>query len=409
MDGVAKDCVKLKIIAFVASGMLDGGLSSALAVSYGPAASSEPLADVSVRLRSTKGAISISGFGIKVWEQGRRSRTLTQAYVGYQQLRLQPAAGAELEISGENLRIDLRAAPNRVRLATGAAGRTDIVAIIPFEEYIEGVVATEVPQSWPFAALQAQAVIARSFAMAKVRERSATMRPWLLEAGVADQVFDHARVHAEAKRAVESTRGEYLIRRRAADAAAIETDDEAVAAHYHADCGGQTEEPGAVWGGGPQLGTARDGYCRLNRKTEWRLVRAPKELVAALAAKALVPSGFKLAAVTVAEKSPSGRAQVVELRGESGDIHRVSGQALRESLGYGDLRSTLFKLNRLPSRDFEFVGRGFGHGAGLCQWGARDMARKGADYSAILTHYYPKLVLKRLRQPPASLASASFH
>jgi stage II sporulation protein D len=68
---------------------------------------------------------------------------------------------------------------------------------------------------------------------------------------------------------------------------------------------------------------------------------------------------------------------------------------LRQRLGYERLPSLAFEV-RAVQGGFELEGRGLGHGAGLCQWGAAGMARAGASYREILLHYYPGTEVKRM-------------
>ena len=86
----------------------------------------------------------------------------------------------------------------------------------------------------------------------------------------------------------------------------------------------------------------------------------------------------------------------------SGGAARSEGSAVlwganefRQLLGWDKVRSTLFRLKRLKA-GYEVRGRGFGHGVGLCQWGAQGMDRKGIDYKEILEHYYPGASLEAL-------------
>jgi stage II sporulation protein D len=74
-----------------------------------------------------------------------------------------------------------------------------------------------------------------------------------------------------------------------------------------------------------------------------------------------------------------------------------SGERLREALGYHQMKSTMLEIKQIknPSgHQIEFTGRGFGHGSGLCQWGARTLAAQGKSYREILQHYYPLLASK---------------
>jgi stage II sporulation protein D len=109
-------------------------------------------------------------------------------------------------------------------------------------------------------------------------------------------------------------------------------------------------------------------------------------LSAADLAKAVGLPG-KVTAARIAERTPSGRAARVELAG-GGRTALLTGADLRQRLGWSRLPSLAFELSEKKGV-FTFEGRGQGHGAGLCQWGAAGMAREGKGYREILEHYYP--------------------
>jgi stage II sporulation protein D len=98
------------------------------------------------------------------------------------------------------------------------------------------------------------------------------------------------------------------------------------------------------------------------------------------------------------DRGPSGRCGTVRLTAEGGE-KVMPGKDFRWVLGVNRLRSTAFEVTR-EGEAFLFKGRGFGHGVGLCQWGARGLARKGMDYTAILEHYYPGALLLQMATLP---------
>lgn len=374
------------------------------AIASGTAAwalSSSESETVSVRLRPLNGNISVTGENLKVRGGGR----LLFSQVGYQSLKLNYDGGSwslrdeskalsrefamrSIDIELESARVDLRPVSRKFRVVGRSAGRADLVGLLNLEDYVEGVVASEVPRDWPMEALKAQSVAARSFALARLGSRAAhrleERRGWIFESSTMDQVFDQEKSHSRSLEAVEKTRGEFL-----------EAGGSVVAAHYHSDCGGATDEPSAVWGGGPELGTARDSSCALRPKTKWKLVLSRTRLQRELESKAIVPKGFQMASLAIAARSAGGRAMELLLQSVSGQSIQVTGEMLREALGYNELRSTLFDVRKTSDGGLEFSGRGFGHGSGMCQWGARSLAKSGKSYVEILRHYYPKLHISK--------------
>jgi len=76
----------------------------------------------------------------------------------------------------------------------------------------------------------------------------------------------------------------------------------------------------------------------------------------------------------------------------------ISGTDFRRFLGYNDLPSTLFTIHQRNRGEIIFKGRGWGHGVGMCQWGARGMALLGYNYREILKFYYPGTEIKKLER-----------
>ncbi len=99
--------------------------------------------------------------------------------------------------------------------------------------------------------------------------------------------------------------------------------------------------------------------------------------------------------IVVTEKGVGGHALSITVRSEMGEAP-FSAEKFRSLLGYHNLRSTLFQVTRRPNSNgtpgdvFIFHGDGFGHGVGLCQFGAQEMAEHGAACSEILAFYFPK-------------------
>jgi stage II sporulation protein D len=138
-----------------------------------------------------------------------------------------------LMIQGENLRVGAQSLPSRVLLSAGPGDQVDVVGVLPLDEYLAGVLSSEMPTNWPIETLKAQAVAARSYALSVMDERAD--KPYHLESSVLDQVFRHVVDGDEsdpklkkALQAVRETAGIKLFAR----------DHSVLKAYYHADCGG---------------------------------------------------------------------------------------------------------------------------------------------------------------------------
>ena len=265
----------------------------------------------------------------------------------------------------------LRAYRGVVELRRGEAGLT-VVNEVELEAYLYGVLKMEINPAWPAEAVKAQAVAARTLAVASLgrfaREgydiRDTT--DFQVYGGV---TFEDPRATA----AVDATRGLVMTYR-----------GQPILAVYHADSGGRTESSENVWGQAyPYLRGVEDPYSAGSPYERWSYSVSANQLEESLRRGGVAVRGLR--AVEVAEVSESGRALRVRLVGTEG--LEISGHRLRMLVGPDVLRSTLFWV-RTEGGMVTFEGRGWGHGVGLSQWGARGMALRGFDFVRILQHYY---------------------
>lgn len=287
--------------------------------------------------------------------------------------------GGRLEIRGDMLRSSLKVYPSRLTLIAKDGG-FDIIGELNMREYLAGVVGHEMPASWPIETLRAQAVSARSYALAVKDERRS--RLFDVESTVDDQVFEHT---------VEKSRMQDRVR-----SAVIGTDDvviktpqgKVLKAFFHADCGGHTASARDVWGTGPDMGTAVDDSCPANPRAQWHFKISTDDLSQRLG-KAM--KALRVVGLSLLPEDQGGRITRVKVETPVGATV-VNANDFRLAVGPGELRSTRFAMVRRGDQ-IEFVGRGFGHGVGLCQWGSKALGERGWDAKKILAHYYPKAVI----------------
>jgi stage II sporulation protein D len=251
------------------------------------------------------------------------------------------------------------------------------VAELRLEDYVAGVVAGEMPAGFPPEALKAQAVAARSYALTRKIDAQAAGRAWDIGAGVLAQVFSRTASPA-ARAAADATAGEVL---------AIGM--EPVEAYFHASCGGRTEGGLAALGRDlPYLAPVECGRCERAPGVRWTLRLSARELAKA------VGLGGAATGARVAARTPTGRAEKIEV--QAGDRKAtLAAVDLRQRLGFSRLPSLAFEV-RPAEGGFVLEGRGQGHGAGLCQWGAAGLAAEGKTYREILAHYYPGTEVVRM-------------
>jgi stage II sporulation protein D len=262
----------------------------------------------------------------------------------------------------------------RVRTGDGSAD----VSELRLEDYVAGVVSGEMPASFPAEALKAQAVAARSYALTRKIDAQVANRTWDIASGVVAQVYRRGKPSASARTAVDATAGEVLV-----------SGNEPVEAYFHATCGGTTEAGLPALGRDlPYLTAVECGRCGKAPGARWR-----RELDAEALGRA-AGLGRAATGARVVSRSASGRVEKVEVAAGARRA-TVLATDLRRALGYSRLPSLAFEL--APSGGGVVAdGRGQGHGAGLCQWGAAAMAREGKGYREILLHYYPGAEIVRM-------------
>lgn len=262
------------------------------------------------------------------------------------------------------------------RVDAGARGaHVTAVESIPIEQYLLGVLTGEMQATWPHATLRAQAVAARSYVYATLASDD-RLPLYDVTASVEDQVYrPHFIAPPAIARAVQSTHGEVLHQSGAA-----------LKAYYHSCCGGQTATAQSVWGSAAHsLPAVRDPWCRRAPHRNWRMQISRAELTHKLEAAGYITPPIR--GLHVARNRTDTRATHVTVE-TTGDPLTVPADTFRRILGFDTLKSTWFDL-RARRDGWSITGHGFGHGAGMCQWGAKAMGERGKAYRQILRFYYP--------------------
>ena len=259
-----------------------------------------------------------------------------------------------------------------------------VINIVPVEEYLRAVLPKEMSPSWNKDALKAQAVAARTFAL-KNRKRHQN-EGYDLCSTVHCQSFDGVEMLNErTDEAIYSTFGEVIYYK-----------DKLIEASFHTDSGGITENAVDVWETDyPYLRAVTEIE---NKTMEWTEYFTTEEFN-----KRLNENGYKIGDVKFIkltdleigkvkrDRSSSGRVKEITIVGSSDEI-KLSGNDMRTIFG---LKSTLFDVS-MNTEGFKFKGYGWGHGVGMSQYGALNLAEHGYDYEKILNHYYKGTEIKRL-------------
>ena len=285
-----------------------------------------------------------------------------------------------------------------------------VVNVLPLDQYLKGVVPLELGErpTAERAALEAQAIAARSYTVSRLvaaRAGRGRSEHFDLVPSTADQVYggaDAERPNASA--AVDVTKGVVL-----------RYGNRVISAPYSSACGGETALAQEVWrsNGEPYLqrisdripGRGERYYCDIAPRFYWERDLSGAELdqvvTRYLGSIARVPSGGpgSVQDLRVAERFPSGRVKVLELRTSRGtfdlggnEVRNVlrtpSGEALPSSYFSLSVENASAGITRVVLR-----GNGYGHGVGMCQWGAIGRARAGQSARAILRTYFPGTTL----------------
>jgi stage II sporulation protein D len=278
-----------------------------------------------------------------------------------------------------SLQIDDRRLTGEVEVAWSANGLA-VYNNLPLEIYIEGVIAAEMGEQWPMEALKAQAVAARTFGLRRMVFRQG--EDFDVSVGTLDQVYSGiAKVGDQVRAAVEKTDGEVLT-----------YGNIPAETLFHSCCGGRTRSAEEVFGSKrAYLVAVQDPDCRDCPHAQWKA-----ELTLGQLSEMLIKAGKINARIDdVREATSSGGRPGIEMSGDQGRQSLfVTREQLRGLLG-SILLSGRFSW-QLERGTIRFQGRGYGHGVGMCQWGARGMAVRGQDYRAILKRYYPGCRLRKL-------------
>lgn len=322
----------------------------------------------------TPGPAAPQGTTWRVGAQGERL-TLGGQDAGSATLYLPPSPGSTVEIAGRTYRGGV--------LLRAARGGVQAVNVVDVEDYLRGVVASEMPASWPASALAAQAVIARTYVAARINPAS----PYDTCATESCQVYGGvAAEKAQTDAAIRATAGQV-----------VSYGGKAASTYFSSDSGGFTASSAEVWGtSAPYLIAQADPFSAGGPRARWRL-EIPLARVQDIAARYGVRVGA-LKSVAVTRQSPSGRPQEITFGGATGSA-KVSGAdagGFVRSLGAGSSRAVLTGLNPLVVE-----GTGQGHGVGLSQYGALGLARRGYDHLHMLGFYYPGTVLSVLALTPS--------
>lgn len=255
-----------------------------------------------------------------------------------------------------------------------------VVNHVDLEEYLYGVLYHEVSHNWPIEVLKAQAITARTYAL--YQRLISKNKYYDLTADVYSQVYGGRTSEKwRTTRAVDLTRGLVLT-----------YEGRIFPAYFHATCGGSTTDASTLWNIDiPVLSGRVCGFCDFSPHYKWQ-----KEFTMDYIESRLKEAGYglKIYSIEILERDNSGRILNLLIKGGDKDI-KLSGNKFRLIIGPNIIRSANFEVE-IKGKYVTFRGKGWGHGVGMCQWGAFNMSSQGWRAEEILKHYYPGAEIVRV-------------
>ncbi|MFP5387412.1 MAG: SpoIID/LytB domain-containing protein [Bacteriovoracia bacterium] len=264
----------------------------------------------------------------------------------------------------------------------------DLVNQIPMEAYLTTLLSKEMNGTWPVEALKAQAVAARTYAYDRIKKGIQIEKEdklYHLESSEKDQVsgtfFD---ITEKTLQAAKETEGEIL----------VGPSGKITPAFFHSKCGGKTLRPDQVWGGVEEgYRSVNCTFCNRTGKKDWNYKLKGSQLTSMVDRVLRRYYGDEVEGSQIRLMPDS--LQNSELRLYVGDrLHIIKKAYLRNLAGRELLPSNNYTMT-INKKEFLVKGQGYGHGVGLCQLGALELAKRGYDYRQILSFYFPRHKMRK--------------
>lgn len=281
-----------------------------------------------------------------------------------------------MQINGQPYRGDLELMPHPL-----LTDQLQVINEILLEDYLKSVVPSESPASWPQESLKAQALAARTYAVSNWGKHA--QNGFDMKDDTSDQMYKGlSSEHPNTNAAVAATAHEIMV-----------FNQRPITALFFSTSGGFTDSAQEVWGVDLPYIQPRPDFDQAAPRYRWNLERSASDLKAASE-----KLGLNLGAIQdiiPLSKTPQGRVKTLRLVGQNGSAD-VDANKFRFA---ARLYSTLWQVKATGpanARQFDFSGGGWGHGLGMSQWGARQMAEDGNNAETIVKHYYQGIELSSL-------------
>lgn len=266
-----------------------------------------------------------------------------------------------------------------------------VINVLPLEEYIQGILYHESPHRWPLEALMVQAVATRTYALYRMKTDAKQL--FDVTNDIYSQVYGgRSSERYRANIAVERTKGEIMV-----------YNDQILPAYFSATCGGHTEDVSELWNQDlPPLKGVVCEFCKISPHYRWKKNFRSKDVQEKLEQKGY-HAGL-IQEIRITERNDSGRIRSLEVVSRDDKVTKISGKDFRQIIGPNVLKSNFYDIE-MKGYYFDILGRGWGHGVGMCQWGALGMTQQGYKYHEILQYYYPGIKIiddHDLTDPPVN-------
>lgn len=337
-----------------------------------------------------------AGTPVTVRRRGQRLVVNDRAFSNATAVRLFTTDGGRLTVQDRTYRGNIRVYRNDRKHEGIETGGLMVVNHVPINKYLWAVLGAELLPRWTGDEInRTQAVAARTYTLLEIKERAA-------EGPARFDVYDSQRSQVYSgmgrerpatKRGVQDTIGEVL----------FFGDNRLVPTYFSSTCGGHTSppRPDFSWHEDPVPEPLKGVSCPwddVSKHHRWTAAIPGSVLKRALFPEA---NGRRIYDTAVTARKSEQRVHRIAFRLDTGDVKRMSGPVFRrkiasfrsalESERRRDrfwIRSTKFRVRKQSNGAFHFRGRGWGHGVGMCQYGAFGASQEGYEYTEILSHYY---------------------
>lgn len=265
------------------------------------------------------------------------------------------------------------------------SGHMNVINILALSDYLQGVLCEEISPQWNIEAIKAQAIASRTFALYKMQKSIKD------DFDVTDDVFSQVyggltTEDPRTNKAIQETEGFVLT-----------YNGSLFPAFFHSTCGGNTEDVNEIWPMNyPCLKQIKCDFCKNSKNYSWtdvlKLLDIGNKIKKNMSDKKITSD---IRDIRILSYNQSGRIKELEIIYDNNQKIKMTGHEFRMAVGPDIIKSTNFTV-AVKNRLAYFQGYGWGHGIGLCQWGAKYLAEtKNMSAKEILAYYYPGTKLEK--------------